>query len=141
MKREIYSIPGKLVTHYHSDTRTIIDTWTDMSVSLEEWKSTIYDIGIMNFAAQNGAKAWITDTSNAKGVFNRDIQEFRAKTSAAAMEKSGIKCFFTVLPQSAISKLAAYQTSKNYAGHGSMTSHTVNSLDEAFAIRKQELGY
>jgi hypothetical protein len=140
MKVELYNVPGFVVGHYHPDINTIIDTWDSMSISLEDWQSTIYEMGILDFAPKNGVTAWITDTSTASGVFKPELQEFRASISAPQMAKGGIKCFFTVLPNSAIAKLSVRQTSKVYTGHGEMKSFTVDSMEEALKIREEELG-
>ncbi|NQZ75989.1 MAG: hypothetical protein HRT61_07740 [Ekhidna sp.] len=139
MKTLIYEIPGKMQGHYDTDKKTIIDTWSILNASFEEWKSTIYDVGIMDFVAKNGATTWITDTSNATGVFDKKIQQFREDVSAEAMAKSGIKMFFTVMSGSAIATLSARKTSKAYAGHGNMQSISVGSLEEAFEMRDKEL--
>ena len=138
MKEKIYEIEGKFASYYYPETKTIVDIWEDLSASFEDWKSTIYDVGIMKFAPQKGATTWITDTSNAKGVFDKRIQEFREEVSAAAMAKSGIKLFFTVTSSSAIATLSARKTSKAYSGHGDMKSITVSSVEEAFEVRDKE---
>ena len=140
MQTKIYEIPGKLISHYYPNEQTIIDTWTELNASFEDWKKTIYEIGILEFAPKNGVKTWITDTSQATGVFSNEIQTFREEVSAAAMAKSGIKLFFTVTSDSAIATLSARKTSKVYSGHGEMQSLVVSSLQEAFDIRDRELG-
>ena len=139
MKRLIYEIPGKVTGHYYPESNTIIDSWTELNASFDDWKKTIYDIGILDFAPKNGVTTWITDTSKASGVFNNEIQDFREGVSAAAMARSGIKLFFTVMSASAIATLSARKTSKAYSGHGSMDSIAVSSIEEAFEIRDREL--
>lgn len=140
MKTKIYEIPGKMVSHYYPpEEKTIIDSWTELNASFEDWKKTIYEIGILDFAPKNGVTTWITDTSRATGIFDNQIQDFRKDVSAAAMAKSGIKLFFTVLSSSALSTLSVRKTSKVYGGHGEMKSMAVSSLEEAFEIREKEL--
>lgn len=139
MKTKIYEIPGKMVSHYYPEEKIIIDSWTELNASFEDWKKTIYEIGILDFAPKNGVTTWITDTSRATGIFDNQIQDFRKDVSAAAMAKSGIKLFFTVLSSSALSTLSVRKTSKVYGGHGEMKSMAVSSLDEAFEIREKEL--
>lgn len=139
MEIELYNVPGKVVGKYHLDINTIIDSWSSLNISFEDWKSNIYEIGILDFAAKNEVTAWVTDTSNSEGVFRREIQEFRENVSAEAMAKSGVMYFFTVLQSSAIAKLSGRRVSKAYSGQGQMKSLAVESLEEAFELIKKEL--
>lgn len=139
MKEKIYEIPDKLVGYYYPETKTIVDHWTDIGASFEEWKSTIYDIGIMKSVQEKGALTWITDTSNAKGVFKPEIQKFREEVSGMAMAKSGIKLFITVTSASAIATLSAKKTLQAYSGNGEMKTASASNLEEAYEIRDREL--
>lgn len=77
-KKEIYQIPGKMVGYHLPEIHTILDTWSSsLFVSLEDWKSTVFDFGIMDFAPKHGVTSWIIDTSGARSVFPPQIQEFR----------------------------------------------------------------
>jgi len=135
---EVYSIPGKLVGHHLLDSNTIVDSWTSLDVTFEEWKSTIYEMGILKYVPKHKVTSWITDTSNSSGLFKPEIQDFRKATSAEAMAQAGIKMYFTVLPQSALGKLSVRRTSSAYSGHGEMQSISVASMLEAFDIIKKE---
>jgi len=139
MREKIYEVPGKFVGYYYPESRTIVDIWEDLSASFEDWKNAIYDIGILKFAPENEVTTWVTDTSSAKGVFDKQIQDFREEVSAAAMANSGVKLFFTVTSSSAIATLSARKTSKAYTGHGDMKSITVSSVEEAFEVRDKEM--
>ena len=134
--KELYRIPGKVVGHYHPDIHTIIDSWESLMVSLDEWRSNIYDIGIVDYAPKHGVKAWIIDTSKSQGVFKPEIQEFREKVARPKLAQVGVKHLFVVLPASAIGKLSAKKTAKLYGGQEGMQSHHVASVEEAVSILK-----
>lgn len=136
MVKELYNLPGKVVGHYHPEINTIIDTWTSMFISLEQWKSTVYDIGIMDFAPKNGVIAWIIDTSNARSVFPPEVQEFRQKVAKPKLEENGVRYLFVVLPEKGIGKFSAGKTANIYEGQGSLQAFEVNSIEEALIILK-----
>ncbi len=138
MKKEIYSIPGKMVGHHHPDINCIVDSWTSLFVTLDEWKSTVYDIGITDYAPRNGVTSWIIDTSKASGVFKPEIQEFRTNVARPKLEENGVTRLFVVLPASAIGKLSARKTAKLYDAKGILKAYDVMSIEEAFDIIKED---
>lgn len=139
MKELIYEIPGKMQGHYYPEEKTIVDTWTVLNATMEEWKETIHDVGVMDLASKKGVTTWITDTSNATGVFGKQIQQFRKDVSAEATAKNGVKLFLTVMPASPTSALSARKNVKAYEGYDQMRSVSVLSLKEALDIREKEL--
>ncbi len=130
-KLELYNIPGKVVGHYHPQLNAIIDTWESLLISLEDWKASVYDIGITDFAPKNGVTTWIIDTSNAIGVFKPEVQEFRAKIARPKLQANGVRFLFVVLPHTAIGKLSARKTANIYSGQSILQSFQVASIDEA----------
>ena len=96
MKKELYRVHGKVVGHHHPDINAIIDTWSSQLITLEEYKSTIYDIGIVDYAPKNGVNTWIIDTSSGESVFKPEIQEFRERIVGPKLEEIGIKFFFVI---------------------------------------------
>lgn len=139
MKIEVYNIPGKVVGHHHPEINAMVDTWESMIISLEEWKANIYDIGICDYAPKHKVDTWIIDTSNGHGVFKPAIQEFRENVARPKLVENGVKFFFVVSSQSAVSKLSSRKTSKIYSGDKHMKSFYVDSIDEAKEIRATEL--
>ncbi len=140
MKIKIYEIPGKLVSHYFPNENTIIDTWTSLYVSFDEWKRNIYDIGILDISTKNRVDTWITDTSHSEGVFNQEIQSFRKEVSARALSGSGVKLFITVMGDSSLTTLSARSTSRSYGGQDNLDSYAVKTMEDAFKLRKREMG-
>lgn len=137
MKKEIYTIPGKLVGHHHPEIDAIIDTWTSLMITLDDYKSTIYNIGILDFAPKNRVTTWVIDTSNAAGVFKPEIQEFRQNIVGPKCVEIGIRNFFIVQPQSAIGKLSTRKTTNIYAGQKAMQTFEVSSIDEVLTMLKK----
>lgn len=136
MVKELYNVPGKVVGRYHQDIHTIIDTWDSLGITLDEWKASVYEIGILDFAPKHGVAGWIIDTSNSRGVFKPEVQEFREQVARPRLTEGGVKFLFVVLPQSAISKLSARKTAKLYQGEGTLEAHPVASIEEAVSIMK-----
>lgn len=137
MKKELYNLPGKVVGHFHPEINTIVDTWTSMFVSLEQWKSTVYDIGITDFAPKNGVTAWIIDTSKARSVFPPEVQEFRQNVAKLKLEENGVEYLFVVLPEKGIGKFSAGKTANLYEGQGRLKAFEVKNIDEALLILKE----
>ncbi len=139
-KKEIYQIPGKMVGHHFPEIDTIVDTWTaSLFVSLEDWKSTVFDIGITDFAPKNGVKNWIIDTSQARSVFPPAIQEFRENTAKGELERNGVKRLFVVLPNSGIGKFSAAKTAELYDGDRGLHGYDVENIAQALDIIKKDL--
>ena len=138
MKKEIYSIPGKVVGHHDPVLKAIIDTWTSLFITLEQWKSTVYDIGITDYAPKNGVVAWIIDTSKARSSFPPDVQEFREKVAKAKLEDNGVKYLFVVVPEKGFGRLSAGRTADLYNDiQGGLQSFEVQTLDEAKAMLRK----
>lgn len=135
MVKELYNIPGKVIGRHYPEINSIIDTWESLSITLDDWKASVYGIGILDYAPKHGVTGWIIDTSNSHGVFKPEVQEFREKIARPKLAENGVKSLFVVLPQSAISKLSARKTARLYKG-GVLEAHPVASIDEAVDMMK-----
>ncbi|MDW3195811.1 MAG: hypothetical protein R8G66_25785 [Cytophagales bacterium] len=114
-KKEIYQIPGKMVGYHLPEINTILDVWSSsLFVSLEDWKSTVFDIGIMDYAPKHRVTSWIIDTSGARSVFPPQIQEFRQNVAKKALQENGVKRLIVVLPETGIGKFSAGKTAELY---------------------------
>ncbi len=74
---KIQEIHGKMISTWEADVNAVLDTWTNYHVTLDEFKDTVLIKGL-DFSKTHGGIAWIVDSSNAKGVFSQEIQEFIA---------------------------------------------------------------
>ena len=136
-KSEIYRIPGKLIGEHIPEIQTILDSWnSSLFVSLEDWKSTVFDIGIMDYAPKHDVKNWIIDTSEARSVFPPKIQEFRQSVAKKALQDNGVKRLIVVHPKSGIGKFSAAKTAELYDSD-ELKTFDVESLQEAFDIIQQ----
>ena len=116
--------------------RAMLDTWSSLLISREQFKSTILDVGVP-FAVKNQVKYWIVDTSKAVNVFKKEVQAFIDSTVAPKFAEIGIVYFFIVLPQSAIAKLSARHVANINDGQEGMQTVQVGSVEEALALIQQ----
>ena len=101
----IQEIEGKMITTWNEEAKAVVDTWTNYYISLEEFKEAVLVKGL-NYAKAHGGIAWIVDSSQAKGAFKQEIQEFITTDIFPAFVKNGIKYFITVTSNvSAITQL------------------------------------
>ena len=108
---KVYSIPGKLEVTWLGDVKSIVDTWSNYNVTLEEFKEAVMSNGLKH-AKANGGIAYIVDSSTAKGAFSQEIQTFIGSDAFPAFAKNGIKYFITITSQvSTVTKMAV----KSYA--------------------------
>jgi hypothetical protein len=117
MRTKIHEIPGKLICEWDSEANAVIDTWTTYSVTLDEFKEAVLNRGV-NYAKNNGVKAWIVDSHSAKGVFSQEIQEFIGSTIFPTFAKIGVKYFMTINSDNAITNLTISQYSTSAGPHG-----------------------
>lgn len=136
MKTEVYSIPGKMVGHYDGANNAMIDSWSSLLVSLDEFKAAVYDVGI-DFARKNKVTTWIVDNSTSNGVYKKEVQDFIGTTVAPKCAEIGIKYFFVILPQSAIAKLSAKNVAKINSNQKGMQTLQVASVEEALKMVKE----
>ena len=89
---DVYEIPGKLSVKWEDSVKAVIDTWTSYSVTLEEFKEAVLSKGV-GYASPRGVKAWIVDSSQAKGSFTQEIQSFIGSDVFPKFAKIGVKYF------------------------------------------------
>jgi hypothetical protein len=108
----------------------VLYEWANYFVTLTEFRSAVFDKAL-DFSKQQGGRAWIVDSSKAKGVFSDDIQQFIATQGFKLMFQKGVKHFITI--RSAVSTttnmtIARYEKVAGPAGIGLVT---VDSLEDA----------
>lgn len=94
---KIQEINGKMKSTWESDVISVLDTWTTYNITLDEFKEAILNKG-MAFAKAHGGIAWIVDSSKAKGVFSKEIQDFIGSSVFPTFVQNGIKYFITIKP-------------------------------------------
>ena len=130
MKQKVYEIPGKLTVEWENDAKAIIDTWTNYTVTLDQFKDAVMNKGA-GYAKYKGVKAWIVDSSNADGAFPQEIQAFIGSDCFPKFAEIGVKYFVTITSQkSAITKMVVKSYSAKTGPNG-LKLVEVNSVDDA----------
>lgn len=132
--KSVYNINGKLEVKWLPEVKAIIDKWQDYSVTLEEFQTAIMDKGL-NYSKFSNGIAWIADSSEAKGVFSKDIQDFINSNVFPAFSKSGIKYFITIKPKNSLTGLTVRKYSEKVGPNGIKLVET-ESLNEALNFLK-----
>ena len=101
----VHEIPGKLRVHWINDVKAILDTWQSYFVTLTQFREAVMDKGLTHARAYMG-KAWIVDSSKAKGAFPEEIQHFIETECLPAFAKHGIRHFMTISSASAVTNLS-----------------------------------
>jgi hypothetical protein len=133
---EINKIENKVTVSWRDDVKAVVDKWEDYSVSIDDFRQGVFIAGL-DYAKANGGVAWIVDSSDAKGVFNQEIQKFIDSDVFPAYAKNGIKYFITILPTNAITKLTVKNFSRK-VGPSGMELIEVASLDAAIDFLKNQ---
>ncbi len=107
----IHEIPGKLKSEWNQSARAVIDTWTDYNVTLDEFRHAVLEKAL-TYSAMHRGRAWIVDSSRAKGAFSQEIQSFIGSDVFPAFQRKGIKYFMTITADSAITKMTVSQYSQ-----------------------------
>lgn len=136
MAAKVYDIPGKLSVEWESDVKAIVDTWTNYSVTLDQFKDAVLEKGV-SYARGKGVKAWIVDSSQANGAFSQEIQSCIGSTVFPKFAEIGVKYFITITSSvSAVTKM----TVKSYSaktGPNGLKLVEVNSREDALAWLKE----
>lgn len=93
----IFSITDKLDVSWHPEVRSVLESWSDYNVGLEEFRKAVFVKGI-NHAKASQAKAWIFDPGQATGSFSAEIQSMIDVDRFPALAWTGIKYFITINP-------------------------------------------
>lgn len=128
-KQHLHTVSGKLEVHWLPEARAILDTWTDYFIPLEEFKKAVLEIGLGHSKA-NGGRAWIVDSSKAKGSFPQVNQDFIGSDIFPAFANNGVQYFMTITSESVLTKMtiASYQVK---TGPNGLHLVEVNSVDDA----------
>lgn len=79
--------------------------------ALDDFRHAVLVKGLTHSAA-HGGRAWIVDSSKARGAFSQEIQEFIVNEVFPAFQKKGAKYFMTVTAESAITKMTVTRYSQ-----------------------------
>lgn len=93
----IFSIADKLDVSWHPEVLTVLESWSNYDVELEEFRKAVFVKGV-NHAKASRAKAWIFDGSKATGAFSDAVQGMIKADRFPALGWTGITTFINVNP-------------------------------------------
>ena len=115
MTKDLYSVAGIVETEYDSATKTIICTWIHLGphAHLRPCLQAQVDCVVAH-----ATKAIIIDTSESQGVLTQEDQGWIGDYVFPTYQAHGVKAVITVLPQSALTNMAAKRWQKTGSGFG-----------------------
>jgi len=132
---QIHEIPGKLTVEWNDEVKAVVDTWTTYFVSVEDFRNAVLVKGL-SYAKTHQAKAWIVDSSQAKGVFSAEVQECIGKEVFPAFARNNIKFFLTVTSQSASTKLSISSYTSKLGPNGIQLIEATSAKDAIEWLKK-----
>jgi hypothetical protein len=136
MRKVIYEIPKKMIGYHDLEINSMIDIWTNLIATVDQFKSTIHDIGIP-YAKENNIKTWIVDTGTSQGVFKSEEKEYIDNVIAPKCEDIGIEYFFVILGTNALTNLSVKKVVQINAAQKGMQTLMVESMNEILQIQKE----
>ncbi len=134
MKKDpVHTIVGKVACSWLPEHQAMLDEWTSYFVSLEEFKAAVMKAGVAH-SKKNGGRAWIVDSSKAKGVFADEIQQYIGSTCFKEFVAAGVKYFITIRSQVSSSTNLTVARYERQAGPAGIQLVTVDSLAQALAF-------
>lgn len=130
-----YSKPGFVTAEVDSSTKSVIVYWENLSDGYIVKECCLAQL---NQVIQGNAQVVIVETSTAKGVPPQDVQDWFGSTLFPKFRENNLKAIVTVLPKSALTKLA----SKRWMSTGKPFTFEMfecASLDDAKDIAKKYL--
>lgn len=101
---QVHNVPDKLNVQWVPEVKAILDTWTSYFITLPAFREAVLEKGL-DYAKAKGVRAWIVDSSKAKGAFSQEIQDFIGSDVFPAFAKAGVKFFITVTSASALTNM------------------------------------
>lgn len=114
---KIHEIPGVVLVEWNDESKTVVDTWSSYMIQVPQFREAILTKGI-EVAQANKARAWIVDSSKAKGAFRPEVQTLIEAEVFKEFAAIGIKVFITVKSSSAITNMAMNRVTANLGPFG-----------------------
>jgi hypothetical protein len=109
---KVYEIPGTLLVEGNDEVKAMLDTWSNYSITVTQFREAILTKGLAH-AKANRYRAWIMDATKAKGAFPPEVQKLIETEVFKAFKSIGIKYFLTVKSGSAVTNLSI----KSFSSH------------------------
>jgi hypothetical protein len=101
---QVHNVPDKLNVQWVPEVKAVLDTWTSYFITLPSFREAVLEKAL-SFAKDQGVRAWIVDSSKAKGAFSQEIQDFIGSDVFPAFAKAGVKYFVTITSTSALTNM------------------------------------
>ena len=109
MRTTVFKQDGIVHVEYDTALKATISTWQNLGPHDYMVPSMNAEI---DWCKENEVRVCIVDTSEATGVPSQEEQNWYADFAYPAFQAAGVKAIITVIPKSAISKLATSQWNK-----------------------------
>jgi len=129
MDQSIHEIAGKLKVSFNSEVCAVIDQWSSYAVTVDEFRDAVLKRGV-DYGKSHGVRAWIVDSSTAKGAFSPEIQVAIEQEVFPMFAKIGVKYFLTITSQSALTNLSI-KTYTSKLGPNGISLVEVKSIADA----------
>lgn len=101
----IHQIPGVLTVEWNNEVKAMFDTWSNYMIKVEQFREAILEKGVA-YARAHGGRAWVVDSSKAKGAMPQEVQALIEKEVFKTFAAIGVKYFITIKSSSAITNMA-----------------------------------
>lgn len=134
---EIYELPGILRVDWIPEVRAVLDTWDSYLIAGEQFAEVI--ARAIAFARENGARAWIVDSSVATHCLPAEVQGLSSSVFQRFHE-IGITDFVSIPPETTLARMSFDKITTN-AGPFGIRLHDVADVDDAIALLRREQGH
>jgi hypothetical protein len=92
---KVHEIPGTLLVEWNDEGKTMVDTWSNYTIKVPEFREAILNKGLA-YAKAHNSHAWVMDGTTAKGAMPSDVQKLIETEVFKAFAAIGIKYFITI---------------------------------------------
>jgi len=101
----VHEIPAVLRVEWNDEAKAMIDTWSNYTITVPQFREAVLEKGVAHAKVHKG-RAWIVDSSKAKGAFPQDVQKLIENEVFRAFAAIGVKYFITIKSASAVTNMA-----------------------------------
>src|SRR5450755_3738438 len=109
---KVHEIPGTLLVECDDEVKAMVDTWSNYMIKVPQFREAVLTKGLAH-AKAHGARAWVVDSSKAKGALPQDVQKLIETDVFKAFAGIGIKYFITIKSASVVTNMSI----KSYTAH------------------------
>lgn len=133
---KIYEVEGKLKITWDAEARAIIDTWESYDISLDDFREAVLVRGLSHSKANQG-RAWIVDSSRAKGTFSQKIQNYINSDIFPAFSLNGVLYFITIPPKTDPNTMLTVKQYQSVTGLNGLQLIEKDNVEEALLWLKE----